>query len=186
MTATGALAKMAVSTGFVVTALAAGALDSSWGTWLLIGLAASWLGDLALVGRGHTAFVAGLGAFTVAHVCYLIAFIARGIDPTAAVAGAAVMAAAGAGVLLWLRPHVASLLPALAAYVTAVAAMVAGAVGTHGDEVAWALLIGAIGFAVSDVAVARDRFVAPGTANRKWGLPVYFASQFLIAMAAGG
>jgi uncharacterized membrane protein YhhN len=182
----GAFVKMALSSGFVAAALAAGALDTSWGTWLLAGLTASWLGDLSLIGRSRTAFIAGLGAFTAAHVCYLVAFIARGIDPTAAVAGAAIMAVAGAGVLVWLRGYGVTLLPALAVYVTALAAMVAGAIGTHSHQVAWALAVGAIGFAASDVAVARDRFVAPGNASRRWGLPLYFASQFLIAIAAGG
>jgi uncharacterized membrane protein YhhN len=177
---------MSLSTGFVATAMAVGALETSWGSWVLAGLAASWLGDLALVRRGRAAFVAGLGAFTLAHGCYLIAFIARGLDSTAAVAGAAVMAAAGAGVLGWLRPNATSLMPTLAVYVTAVAAMVAGAIGTHSYRAAWALLLGAVGFATSDIAVARERFVSPSPRNRMWGLPLYFAAQFLIAVGSGG
>jgi hypothetical protein len=33
----------------------------------------------------------------------------------------------------------------------------------------------------SDVAVARDRFVAPSVGNRLWGLPLYFVAQLLLA-----
>lgn len=186
MTLAGAFTKMALSTGFVATAVGVGALETSWGSWVLAGLAASWLGDLALVGRGRAVFLAGLGAFTLAHGCYVVAFLVRGLDSTAAVAGAAVMAAAGAGVLGWLRPHATRLMPAIAVYVTAVGAMVAGAIGTHSNEAAWPLLFGAVGFAASDIAVARERFVSPSPHNRVWGLGVYFAAQFLIAVASGG
>jgi hypothetical protein len=34
---------------------------------------------------------------------------------------------------------------------------------------------------LSDLSVARDRFVAPGFVNRAWGLPTYFAAQLLLA-----
>ena len=36
-------------------------------------------------------------------------------------------------------------------------------------------------FALSDLSVARDRFVRPGFANAAWGLPLYFAAQLVIA-----
>lgn len=186
MTGSAAVAKMSLSSAFVATALVVGALDTSWGTWLLAGLVASWLGDFALLGRGRPAFVAGLAAFLIAHVLYIAGFFSRGIDGPATVASAGFMAAFGAVVLVWLRPHTGSLFAAVAAYVVAISAMVATGVGTHADASAWGLAVGAIGFAVSDMAVAKDRFVTPGVANRRWGLPVYFASQFLIAVAAGG
>jgi uncharacterized membrane protein YhhN len=44
-----------------------------------------------------------------------------------------------------------------------------------------ALWVGALLFYVSDLAVARNRFVAPGFANRAWGLPAYYAGQMLLA-----
>jgi uncharacterized membrane protein YhhN len=43
------------------------------------------------------------------------------------------------------------------------------------------LLAGAIGFLASDVAVARERFVARSPWNQRWGLPLYYASQLLLA-----
>jgi hypothetical protein len=42
-------------------------------------------------------------------------------------------------------------------------------------------VIGATCFMSSDVAVARDRFVTPGVANRVWGLPLYYGAQLLLA-----
>jgi hypothetical protein len=36
-------------------------------------------------------------------------------------------------------------------------------------------------FYASDLAVARDRFVARVFLNRAWGLPLYFGGQLVIA-----
>jgi uncharacterized membrane protein YhhN len=43
------------------------------------------------------------------------------------------------------------------------------------------ILIGALAFFLSDLSVARNRFVAPGFVNRLWGLPLYYAAQLLLA-----
>ena len=43
----------------------------------------------------------------------------------------------------------------------------------------------AVAFYLSDVSVARDRFVAPGFGNRIWGLPLYYAAQLLFALVDG-
>ena len=67
------------------------------------------------------------------------------------------------------------------AYVSAISLMVAAAAGTYTASPAPALLAGAIGFALSDLSVARDRFVEPGFVNRVWGLPLYYVAQLLLA-----
>jgi hypothetical protein len=41
------------------------------------------------------------------------------------------------------------------------------------------ILAAAVAFYLSDLAVARDRFVAPGFRNRLWGLPLYYGAQLL-------
>jgi hypothetical protein len=41
-------------------------------------------------------------------------------------------------------------------------------------------------FALSDLAVAQDRFVARSFASTLWGLPAYYAAQLLIAWGARG
>ncbi len=43
------------------------------------------------------------------------------------------------------------------------------------------MAIGALGFAASDLAVAREQFVRPGSINKLWGLPVYYLSQLALA-----
>ena len=47
-------------------------------------------------------------------------------------------------------------------------------------------LAGARLFFVSDLTVARDRFVARASANKAWGLPAYFSGQLLIAWSLLG
>lgn len=46
------------------------------------------------------------------------------------------------------------------------------------------LLAGAFLFFLSDLSVARERFVAPGFANKLWGLPFYYGGQLLLALGA--
>ena len=45
------------------------------------------------------------------------------------------------------------------------------------------LLIAPLAFYLSDLAVARDRFVSPGLVNRICGLPLYYAAQILFAVS---
>jgi hypothetical protein len=40
-----------------------------------------------------------------------------------------------------------------------------------------------LAFYLSDLAVARDRFVARAFVNRLWGLPLYYAAQILFAVS---
>jgi uncharacterized membrane protein YhhN len=91
------------------------------------------------------------------------------------------MATFGLGVLRWLWPSLGpKLRPAVVAYVAAISLMVtlaAGAAASAGPVI----VTGAAAFAVSDVFVARQRFVRRSLANKLWGLPLYYAAQFLLA-----
>jgi hypothetical protein len=46
-------------------------------------------------------------------------------------------------------------------------------------------LVGALGFYLSDVFVARNRFIKPEYLNRFIGLPLYYGGQFLLAFSVG-
>ena len=43
------------------------------------------------------------------------------------------------------------------------------------------ILVGAVAFFVSDLAVARERFVRSSFLNRAWGLPLYYGGVILLA-----
>ena len=72
------------------------------------------------------------------------------------------------------------------AYVTAICFMVACAVGTFAHAGGAALLTGALMFFVSDLAVARERFVTNTFTNKAWGLPLYYGGQLLLATSVAG
>ncbi len=63
--------------------------------------------------------------------------------------------------------------------------MVAAATGATSDGAPWPVLPGAVLFFLSDLAVARDKFVTPGFPNRAVGLPMYYAAQILFAVSTG-
>lgn len=176
------VAKPAASACFIAVAALGGATDTSYGVWVLAALVLSAVGDVALLGRSSTLFLAGLGSFLLGHLAYVVAFGVRGVDRGATAVAIAVIAFAAAAVIRWLWPHVPeSMQPPVAAYAAVISLMVAMAVGTVAADADWRILAAAVGFYCSDLAVARDRFVAPGPINRLWGLPLYYAAQFTFA-----
>ena len=82
----------------------------------------------------------------------------------------------------WLRPHLPSSLRApVIAYLVAISIMVVAASATlpgGGDP---RIAAGAVLFCVSDLFVARERFVTPGFVNKALGLPLYYGGQLLLA-----
>lgn len=184
------LAKGIASSAFVAAALAARATASPYGRALLVALALSWLGDLLLLSRDHRPFLAGLGAFLAAHLAFATAFVLAGVDWRGVGLAALPLAALGAFVGRWLLPHVdGSMRAPLVAYMVALSAMVAFAAGAvlrvDGALGGTAWVLGAaVAFFLSDLSVARDRFVAPGLGNQLWGLPLYYAAQLAFAASA--
>ena len=184
-------AKAAASTGFIATAVAAGAADTSYGAWVLVALCLGWLGDVALVSGKRLWFLLGLGSFLLSHLAYIAAFATVRPHAVVAMLVAAGLLVPAALVTRWLWPHLGSdMRPPVEAYIAVITAMVAaaagavaGVAGSRGWEAA--VMTAAVAFYLSDVSVARDRFVAPGFANRIWGLPLYYAAQLLFALTTG-
>lgn len=182
-----AVAKLSASSAFVWAALAWGVGESAFGRWILAGLALCWLGDALLLSRGRSrSFLLGIGAFALAHLCYATACARL---PLGFAVGAAAAVPAGAGAwaaLRWLGPHLpGNFRGPVRIYIGVISAMlVLAAAAVGGGATPW-LGAGALGFALSDLSVARERFVSPGFLNVAWGLPAYFLSQLAIAWAAG-
>lgn len=179
-------AKIVTKTGaawaFLVHALTLGAWEhGAAGRWVLLGLALSMVGDLCLLSREKRWFLGGLGAFLLAHVAYVAAFLTLGVAWLAAAFAALAVAGASWRVWVWLRDHVGELGGPVIAYVAVIGAMVSCAAGSaaFGGVGRWGLFLAAIVFFLSDLCVARDRFVAPGWENRLVGLPLYFGAQLL-------
>jgi uncharacterized membrane protein YhhN len=178
-----AVAKLVAASAFVWAGVAWGGLETAYGQWLLAGLVLCWLGDALLLPAGQSIwFQLGIAAFLLGHVAYAMSFARLGVDPVALVGFGVVLAMPAALALRWLRPHVPTAFRvAVFAYVAVISAMVAVALSSVVGGAPLAIGVGAVGFALSDVSVARDRFVAPGFVNGAWGLPAYFASQLVLA-----
>ena len=177
------LAKPIASTLFVVTALLAGALASSYGRLILLGLLFSWLGDVFLIPKRQLFFIAGLGSFLLAHVAYSGAFLLQPLAVLPLALAAIAMVVVAIIVLRWLWPYLPhNFRPAVVSYLLAISLMVVLASGTMAAT-GLQLVIGAVMFAASDIFVARDRFVSPSVANRLWGLPLYYAAQLIFALS---
>ena len=175
------LAKPAAAVVFVLAGLAAGALATTWGTVLFAGLVLAAVGDVLLIPHDKRAFLGGLVSFLLGHVAYAAAFVVRGVEWLWVGLAALAMVGVAAPVLHWLWPHVdRPMRGPVAAYIVIITAMVALAVGTLEP---W-LVVGAVGFYLSDLSVAKGRFVGQSFGNRAWGLPLYFFSQLVIAAAA--
>ena len=179
--------KLAASTAFLLTALHAGAMATLWGRCLFAGLALSWVGDAALLGRARAAFLTGLVAFLLGHVAYCVAFVIHGVDLGVALRVAPLVIVVAAVVEVWLRPHVERdmRLP-VRAYIVVISTMLTLAFAAWSAGASHLLLLGALSFYVSDLAVARDRFVRTDFFNRLWGLPAYYLGQLCLALCVLG
>lgn len=179
--------KPAASLAFVLAGVSAGAMESPMGAALLAGLVLSALGDVLLIPRTPRLFLAGMAAFGIGHLAYSYAFTLGGVrfGYEAAIAGGLTLAAG----LFFLRPMRGRMGPMAApvgVYVLIISAMVALSVAhgvAAGSPEAARLAAGAIAFAASDLAVARDQFLTRKFFNKAWGLPLYYGAQCLIATA---
>jgi uncharacterized membrane protein YhhN len=181
------LTKPFLSALFVAAALTGSQADPGYFRWILAGLLLSMAGDLFLIFfSSRKLFLAGLVSFLAAHILYTVAFFTlAGPGGTNGIVIALFLVISG-GVFAWFRPHLGKMVVPVVAYIVVITAMVIGAsslavtesVRFPGRALAFA---GALLFYLSDVFVARQRFVTQNFFNRAVGLPLYFAGQFMIA-----
>lgn len=182
------LTKTPLSCLFVLTAVLQPHPVERYAWFLVAGLVLSLVGDVCLALPQEKAFMAGLVSFLLGHVLYVVAFVlVTGIGIKTFV-GAGVIVLVSGGVFVWLRPHLAEMKGPVLAYIVVITVMLSAA---------WSILVdtalpvagrsmvfaGALLFYLSDVTVARDRFVKTEFANRLVGLPLYYAGQFLLAFS---
>ena len=182
-TALTAVGKMLAASAYLALAWSLGATGTVYGQVLLIGMGFCWLGDLLLISTGNRKlFLFGLVSFLLGHVAYIGAFAVRGVSLPAVAVTAVAMVVFAVVIMRWLRPSLDDRMrrPVLF-YVIAISTMMAMAVGAWSADGNLAIPVGAFLFLVSDLAVARDRFVSPGFINRAWGLPLYFLAQIVLA-----
>lgn len=169
-----AVFKSLCSLGFLLFALSLG-LDSLFAQLIFVGLLLSVVGDVLLLGSNR-AFLAGLAAFLLAHLAYLGAFVQVG---TPTLWGLLLVLAVGYFWLRWLWPYLGSWKAPVLAYGVIISLMLWAGLGTERSEI-W---LGAVLFYLSDLFVARQRFVVQQPLNPLLGLPLYYAAQYLLTWA---
>jgi uncharacterized membrane protein YhhN len=133
-------------------------------------------------------FMLGLAAFLLGHVFYVSGFFWAARTCLWTWIGAILSLLVSSAVYKWLRPQLGSMKVPVLFYVIVITVMVIGAWSVLGDD-SLALpgrimvFIGAVSFYVSDIFVARDRFMKKEYLNRLIGLPVYYTGQYLLAFS---
>lgn len=163
--------------------------DLGYGGWIRAGLVLSLLGDLFLLGESKRALGAGIAAFLSAHVCYFVALAPRaelgGLSPLTGALLAAPLLLAGGAALRASWPKLGRLAAPASLYFLLLSALawlaLAHWAGQPREPGAALIGLGLGLFFVSDLAVARHRFVVKSFRNKLWGLPAYYAAQHLLA-----
>jgi len=180
-----AVAKLVASSGFIVLAIHVGGLRSNYGRIILLGLTFSWLGDAALIGETQSLFLLGLGAFLLAHIAYIAAFVVFGVSVKWVVVAVLPIALIAITVSLWLAPYIPQeLVIPVRVYTAVISLMVIGAFGTRGRGATILVLAGAVMFFLSDLSVAALRLVQTDMPTYIMGLPLYYAGQVCLALSA--
>lgn len=176
------LCKPLAAVAFLWLATAYGTPQSAYGLWLLAGLVLCAVGDLLLMPDDERSFLAGLVAFLCGHLAYAAAFLQLPANTT----GLAISALPALALLViavrWFGPHLErGMKIPVALYTLVITAMLLCAGLSAGHPLGPWIIIGAWGFAFSDLAVARQQFVQDSPRNGLWGTPLYFFSQMLLA-----
>jgi len=184
------IVKSILSLLFVATALLQPHPIPAYYHYLLVGLIFCLIGDVCLALPQKKAFTVGLAAFLVGHIFYIFSFSSL-IQIDQWISGLFFyLFGISALIFLWLRPHLKSMLIPVLLYIVVITVMLSGA---------WAvflkspfhvfgrtlLLAGSLCFYVSDIFVARDKFIKEEYRNRLFGLPLYYTGQFLLAFSVG-
>lgn len=144
--------------------------------WLFAALLFSAAGDFLLaMPWWPPSFILGLGAFLVAHACFLTALVPLARRTATRVAAAIVVCLACVALLAWFWPNLVAdgMAIPVVGYMAVLAAMVCAALLAR-LPTPWTAL-GAVCFAVSDAMIGIDRFVLQAGA----GLPAASGSETL-------
>ncbi len=184
------ITKSTLSLLFVITAQLQPHPVPTYYRYLFIGLIFCLIGDVCLALPEGKAFRGGLAAFLVGHVFYIFSFLSLTSIFDWISTGVLIIFVMSAFIFFWLRPHLGSMLLPVLLYILVITVMASGA-----WAVFWKssfqmsgrtlILVGSLCFYVSDVFVARNKFIKEEYQNRLLGLPLYYTGQFLLAFSIG-
>jgi uncharacterized membrane protein YhhN len=161
-------------------------------SFIALALAFSTLGDVLLIFEGGIYFLAGLGAFLIAHLCYIRAFFkVGGVNNGYIIKRPIVLApflAYPVLLLLFLWEGIPSGMKvpvcAYAGVITVMALSTMNLKGRIPSGVFVSLLSGAILFVLSDSLIAVARFGEPFEGSRLAVMLTYITGQYLLVLSA--
>jgi len=184
------ITKSILSLLFVITALFQPRPAPTYFYYLFVGLVFCLVGDVCLALPQRKAFMGGLVAFLIGHVLYIFSFsslspISNWFSP-----GLLIIVGISTLIFFWLRPHLKSMLIPVLIYILVITIMAIGALAVFWKSSFQVsgrtlILVGALCFYVSDIFVARHRFIKEEYRNRLLGLPLYYTGQFMLAFSIG-
>jgi len=182
--------KTTMSCLFILTAVVQPHLIAGYALFVLVGLVFCLGGDVFLALPQKKMFLLGLVSFLIGHVFYVVAFFTVAGVNTFAIIGTLLTIGVSIGVFTWLKPHLGSMKIPVIFYVIVISVMLCFAWSIMGEsDLAkngrLLVFFGALSFYLSDLFVARDRFLKDEFLNRLVGLPLYYGGQFLIAFSVG-
>lgn len=176
------ITKTAASLGFLYVGLTCGLVQCDQGNYVFLGLVLSAVGDVFLLSLKPHYFQAGAIFFLLAHLMYCGAFAMTGISLKWFLLSGIIIGPAAAVVYRYILPHTTGLMRKLViTYSIAISWMMAFASGSYGYSGKGWLLTAALLFYVSDLFVARQRFIKRCFLNSLCGLTLYYTAQLMFA-----
>jgi len=153
-----------------------------WRIPVMFALIFSWLGDVLLL--SDDLFMAGLAAFLVAHIFYIVAYHKTGaasgeLKPMDSIK----LAVLGVILIAVLYPHLGGMLIPVLVYAMVLLGMALWAHKRRGATSARSFMLvssGAILFVISDGLIAVNKFAVEIPAERILVMSTYIAAQYLI------
>lgn len=182
--------KTLLSSLFVITILVQPHFIARYYQFLLAGLICCLGGDICLAFPRDKMFLTGLVSFLLGHVFYLFGFFYVSDPGVWSWAGSIIILFISIAIYLRLKPHLGSMRIPVLLYIVVITVMLSGAWSVFADSgltLSGRIMVitGALLFYISDVFVARDRFLKKEFLNKLIGLPLYFAGQFILAFSVG-
>ena len=178
------VAKPAASAVFVAFGLMRADFDSAFDLCMVAGLVLGMAGDVLLIDR--RTFRLGLLTFLAGHAAYVVAFDRAQSWSSWSPIVLLPMVVTAVFVARWLWSFASSMRGAVLAYIVVISLMAWGGIAlSFSGSLPVIAGIGATLFFLSDLAVARQRFVKAAFLNRAIGLPAYYAGQMLLALTIG-
>ena len=176
--------KPVAALSFVFISFKLGALESGYGRLILFSLALCAVGDILLLNRKlKISFFCGMLVFAIAHLLFSLSFIKSStFDFASLVTFLPLIMILGCINFMYLLPRMPhKLKPFILLYGLAIFMMITSAYTFMYEQKL--ILIAAIFFVLSDIFVAKDRFIKRSTKNALLITPLYFAAQGLFAFS---